>query len=449
MLPKVVICGRPNVGKSTLFNQLAGRKLALVDDQPGVTRDWIATTLADEQVELIDTAGLHEIADGQLESLATRKALAMLHGASLILLVVDGRAGLVPQDSYCANVLRHCPDVPKAVVVNKCEALAAEAAAAEFHGLGFAEVFAVSAAHRQGLGALRAYLGASLASASAPLPAEGEGVAGSDRPIRIAILGRPNVGKSTLANRLLKDERMLVSPIAGTTIDSVKNQLSFAGELIELIDTAGIRRKGRIDEAVEHASAKMAREVAAGADVIIFMVDATEGVVHQDQLLASLLVDYGRATVVLINKADLIEGADRRRLTRRVRRDLHFLDHAPMMLVSVASPDFKAARLLKEALASLGQARQRIPAHKISRILREAVDGTRPPRSHGKRPALRYAHQAGVNPPVIVIHGRHVELIKTPYLRYLANQFSDGLDFRGAPIQIRLKESTTRPKQAS
>ena len=456
MLPRVVICGRPNVGKSTLLNQLVGNKVSMVHNRPGVTRDWVSVVLKDEQIELVDTAGLHEVTDGTLETLATKQALKMMRKASLILLVVDGRDGLAHQDSYCANVMRHCPQVPTAVVVNKCEALNAEVAAAEFHSLGFENIFAVAAAHRQGLGQLRKFISDQLSSqvlghaheqAQAAEPeSEDTTSVKKPKPIRIAIIGRPNVGKSTLANKLLKDERMLVSPIAGTTVDNVKNKIQFGDVQIELIDTAGIRRKGRIDEPVELESTIAARRAASGADVVLFLIDASDGVVHQDQLLASLIVDYGRATVVLLNKADLIEESDKRRLKGKARRDLQFMNHAAMLLVSVSSSEFKPDKLLQEALDCLSKATKRITPHKISKILREAVRSTQPPRSHGKRPALRYAHQVGVNPPVFVIHGRHVELIKSPYTRYLAGQFSQSLDLGGAPLQIRFKESSAKPK---
>ena len=437
-MSRVVICGRPNVGKSTLFNQLTRKTRALVHDRPNVTRDWVEAALGELELDLVDTAGFGAAPEAPLQEAAAARALQQAKDADLVLLVVDAKAGLTAEDEAFASLLRKAKDAADIVtIVNKSENMQAAAACADFYVLGFGETFAVAAAHKQGLRQLAAYLQERLAPAERPAPAE---------MVRLAVIGRPNVGKSTLTNALLGRERMLVSDMPGTTVDTVANRFLHKGQLLELVDTAGVRRRARVDDAVEIESGRYARQAAEQADVVIFMVDVAEGVVHQDQLLARLVAGYGRATVVVLNKDDLLDGADRRRARAKARRDLGFMDHAELTMCSVASKDFRPAKLLDAALACLAGASQRVSANRMSRTLREALAGNAPPRSGGVRPALRYAHQAGVNPPLVVIHGRHVNLVKEPYLRYLSDQFATRLGFRGAPVHIRLKESAARSR---
>lgn len=439
-MAKVVICGRPNVGKSTLFNALAGRSLALVHDRPGVTRDWVGTDLAGLDVELLDTAGMAAGKGEGLAGVAWDGSLAQIREADLAVLVVDCRSGLLPQDSEIAAALRRAlPEGRIVVAVNKAESIDASVALSEFHALGLRPMLPVSAAHGHGVAGLRDEVRSALGLE------EGHGAetAGAgDGTVRIAIMGRPNVGKSTLANRLLGRGRMIVSDVPGTTVDSVEETFSHKGRKLELVDTAGIRRKARIVDSVETRSARRARDAAEAADVILFMVDASEGVVHQDQLLANLVAGYGRATVVILNKSDLLSPQERRKASARAKRELPFMEHSEFLLASVGKPSFRPGRAVGLALEAHAGACRRFAPSRISRSLQAATESNNPPRSHGKRPSLRYAHQAGTNPPLIVIHGRHVDLIKEPYLRYLAGRFSRDLGYAGAPLHIRLKESS-------
>ena len=330
-MPKVVICGRPNVGKSTLFNRLAGRDTAMVHDRPGITRDWVHARLEDIGVDLLDTAGLADGLDDDLSDLAWMSSLKQIEEADLAVLVVDGRSGLMPLDSRFATELRSiCSEERIVVVVNKTESLSPAVATSEFHSLGLEPVVPVSAAHGHGLAALRELIAESTQGSDQDEQEEQEEHEQDDdiHQTRITIVGRPNVGKSTLANKLLGTERMIVSDRPGTTIDSVIATLSHKGKTIELVDTAGIRRKARVTDPVEMRSTRSARFMADGADVVLFMIDASEGVVHQDQLLANLVAGYGRATVVILNKSDLLDPLVRRKASSKAKRELPFMDHA-------------------------------------------------------------------------------------------------------------------------
>lgn len=437
-MSRVVICGRPNVGKSTLFNQLTRKMRALVHDRPNITRDWIEAGLGDLELDLVDTAGFDAKTEEELHAQASDRVVEQVKVAVLVLFVVDARAGLTAQDEEFAQLLRKVKEPEQVItIVNKSENQEPAAACAEFYGLGFDETFAIAAAHKQGLRQLTAYLRERLEPAERAEP---------EALVRITVLGRPNVGKSTLTNALLGQERMIVSDLPGTTVDTVANRLVHRGHTLELVDTAGVRRRARVDDAVERESGRYARQAAEQADIVIFMVDASEGVVHQDQLLAQLVAGYGRATVVVLNKDDLIDQDERRRLKAKARRDLGFMKHAQLLMCSVAAKSFRPGKILDVALASLEDASQRVSAQRMSNVLKAVTAEHTPPRSQGRRPALRYAHQGGINPPLVVIHGRHVDLIKEPYLRYLADQFASRLGFKGAPVQIRLKESVARSR---
>lgn len=442
-MAKVVICGRPNVGKSTLFNRLSGKGVALVHDRPGVTRDWVHVRLDDLGVDLVDTAGMADGLEDGLAEQAWKDSLGQIDAADLALLVVDGKGGLSPLDVEIAKELRKkCSEERIVLVVNKTENLEAAMALSEFHALGLDPMVPVSAAHGLGLNDLTDLLASYSDETSLDGQAELE-------QTKIAIIGRPNVGKSTLANKLLGQERMMVSDRPGTTVDSVMTGLEHKGKRVVLVDTAGIRRKAKVVDPVETHSTRKARFAAQEADVVLFLADASEGVVHQDQLLANLVAGYGRATVVILNKSDLLSPQERRKATARAKRELPFMDHAEMLLTSVGSPGFRKGKVLDMAFEAHRQACQRFSPNRISRSLLNATKSSNPPRSHGKRPSLRYAHQAGMNPPLIVIHGRHVDLVKDSYLRYLANRFAEDLGYHGAPLHIRLKESKGKEARRS
>ena len=440
-MSKVVICGRPNVGKSTLFNRLAGKNIAMVHDRPGITRDWLGYRLGDTDVELMDTAGMAEGSEGLAEA-AWTESLGQLAGADLVIMVVDARAGLLPLDTQIATQIRRkCNRARIVLAINKSEGLDGNIAMAEFHSLGIKTMLPMSASHGQGLFELQGLI-MEINEKPGQVMSSNDGE--DDGTIRFAIIGRPNVGKSTLTNKLLGEKRMIVADKPGTTIDSVSSIFAHKGKKIELVDTAGIRRKANVVDPVEYRGTRQARLTAQRADVILFMVDVREGVVHQDQLLANLIADYGKATVVILNKSDLLDPSERKKTVSKARRKLPFMEHASMMLTSVGKKGFQRARLINIALEVHRQACVRFSANKISRSLQAATESNNPPRSHGKRPSLRYAHQAGTNPPLIVVHGRHVSLVKEPYIRYLASRFTKDLGFAGAPLHIRLKESSKR-----
>lgn len=445
MRPSVVICGRPNVGKSTLFNILVKDAKALVHNRPGLTRDWITGTVADDAgFALVDTAGLEEGDDSNISTVAWKHSMAKVSEAELVLLMVDARSGLLPDDRHVASMLRKAVDLRRVVlVINKAENLTPATAMAEFHVLGFRQQVAVSATHAIGIGYLQDLLARHFATGPA-----GAVAATNEEPekkIRLALIGRPNVGKSTLANKIVGLERMLVADKPGTTIDSVEIEFEHRGRAFALIDTPGMRRRAKESDNIEKLSSRYARIAAERADIIILLLDASQGVVHQDQLLASLTHGYGKATLLVANKSDLLKAHQRRQVQKEVRTQLPFMSHSPVMLISATRPRFRGSMVVERALACHDLACNRSSANKVTKVLRQTVGRNEPPRKQGKRPRLRFAHQAGTNPPLIIIHGRHVALIKSPYIRYLSGQFADQLGYGGAPVQIRFKETTGTP----
>ena len=442
MNTRVVICGRPNVGKSTIFNQLTTGK-SLVHNRPGITRDWLVAKIKGTNIDLIDTAGLHELDDEVLASEASNRTIEQFKDASLIFLVVDAKAGITPHDSYFANLLRKKKlPIPIVTLVNKCENKASGIAAAEFYQLGFKPVLEISASHRHGLDELVEFIIDNTNKAKDVAKINDE--ANDEDTINIAILGRPNVGKSTLTNAILGMDRMMVSNIPGTTIDAVPNTFTYKEHKIKLIDTAGVRKKGKIADSVEFASTKVARRIAEQADIIILMIDIFEGVVHQDQLLANLIAQYGRATVVILNKEDLIDPSLKRKIKAKAKKELQFMDYASLILTSVNDENFNAQRIIDEALEVYAQANIKIPPRKISAVLHSAITANSPPRDKNRQAKLRFAQQVSTNPPLIIIHGRNVDIVKQTYVRYLSHKFADELGYRGAPIHIQLKEAVDR-----
>ena len=436
MLPVVALAGRPNVGKSTLFNRLTRSRDALVADYPGLTRDrqYGFGKLGPIPYVVVDTGGLAGGATGIGERMA-EQALRAIQEADLTLVLVDGRAGLTAADEQVAELVRQRA---KRVwlVVNKAEGLEPDIAAAEFHALGLGEPVAVSAAHGDRVAAL-------MDEALAPFVAaeeyrHEEPVPEAGRPLRVAVIGRPNVGKSTLVNRLLGEERLLVFDEPGTTRDSVAVPFERDGRQYVLVDTAGVRRKAKVHEAIEKFSIVKSLQAMESADVVIALLDAREGVTEQDVSLMGLVVERGRALVLAANKWDGLSDDQRRQVREDFDRRLPFLDFAERLFIS-ALHGTAVGDLLPAAERAYAAATRELPTAELTRVLEEAVSAHEPPLVRGRRIRLRYAHQGGRNPPVIVVHGKQTERLPDAYRRYLVNRFRKAFNLQGTPVRLTFK----------
>jgi GTP-binding protein len=435
--PIVAIVGRPNVGKSTLFNRYAGWRRALVEDQPGVTRDRIAEEVEVEgrRVLLVDTAGLDPEADAGLPAAVQAQARAAVSDADAILFVVDGAAGVLPEDEEIARTLRRA-DKPVSLAVNKIDVPAHGDRVHEFHRLGFERTRAVSAEH--GTGAWDA-----LEELVALLPAPAVEEAAPDDGIRIAIVGRPNVGKSSLANRLAGAEHVVVSDVPGTTRDAVDIQLERDGERFTLVDTAGLRRAGRRTRTAERGSALMTVRALERADVALLLLDAAEGFTDQDARVAGLTRERGRPTAVLANKWDLVEDAERgAQMRRAIGHGLRFMSDAPVLAIS-ARTGAGVGRLFETIRRLLDASRRRIPTADLNRWLRDAVARHEPAmaqRGTRRRPLkFFYATQTGVSPPTFVLFCTDPAAVQPAYRRFLENRLRERFDFEGTPVRLRLR----------
>ena len=447
MLPVIAIVGRPNVGKSTLFNQLTGTRDALVGDRPGLTRDRRYGTARRHggRFIVVDTGGLSD----DPEELALRvgdQVRRALDEADRIVLMTDARAGRTAADDAIADRLRRLGK-PIVLAVNKTDGLDERTALAEFHALGLDAPTPISAAHGRGLG--------TLVRALVPEGASGPGEAGEDEaaadaeaaaggrrgargPVRIAILGRPNAGKSTLVNRLLGEDRVITHDAPGTTRDSVFVPFERDGRPFVLIDTAGLRRRSRVSDAVEKLSAIKALQAIEAANVGVLMLDAEEGVSEQDARLLGYLLDAGRALVIALNKWDRLDPGMRSAARDAVARRLGFIDFSAVHTVSALRGEGLGGmmRSVEEAWAA---ATTRMTAGELTRVLQEATTRHPPPAVRGRRIKLRYAHQGGVNPPVVVVHGNSAEETPAPYARYLARAVRTRFGLRGTPLKIEFR----------
>lgn len=446
MKPVIVLVGRPNVGKSTLFNRLTRSRAALVADVPGLTRDrqYGDGQVGDRPYLVIDTGGVAGRLDARAEGLAqlmsaqTRQAITE---ADAVILVVDGRAGLTASDQELAEDLRRSGKVVH-VAVNKAEGMDAEVATAEFHRLGLGVPVAISAAHGDGVAAF-------MERVLAGVPAVAEVPAAKDVP-RIAVIGRPNVGKSTLVNALLGEERVVVFDQAGTTRDAIRIPFERQGQAFVLIDTAGVRRRARIDETIEKFSVVKTLQAIDESDVCILVLDAAEGVTDQDVALAAHVLEQGRALVLVVNKWDLPDAAQRDWVRREVERKLPFLDFVRVHYAS-AKEHTGLDGLLSSVLEAFDSARRTMPTGRLNRLLAEAVRSTAPPIVRGRRIKPKYAHQGGKRPPTIVIHGNLVSELPDAYRRYLAKTIRKAFRLVGTPVRIecRDEENPYRAKAAT
>jgi GTP-binding protein len=431
--PTLVIVGRPNVGKSTLFNRLTRSRDALVADLPGLTRDrhYGDGRLGARPYFVVDTGGLEPVAREGLLGEMARQTLAAIAEADAIVFLVDGREGVTPQDRRIAAELRKAR-APVWLVVNKTEGMDAAIATAEFHELGLGVPYAISAAHDEGVRELAdAILG--------ELPeAPGEEARGAGEEPRIAVVGRPNVGKSTLVNRLLGEERMIVSETPGTTRDAIEVLFEHAGKRYVLVDTAGIRRRGRVFEAVEKFSVVKTMQAIDRANVAVLVVDAAEGVTDQDAHIAGYVLERGRALVVAANKWDGLDEYARETAKRTLARKLGFVPFARTHFISALQGEG-----LRPLMASVDQAYRaataKLPTPRLTRTLIDAVARQAPPRSGLVRPKLRYAHQGGSNPPVIVVHGTALDAVPRSYRRYLEGVFRAAFGLAGTPLRIEFR----------
>ena len=439
MKPVLALVGRPNVGKSTLFNRLTKSRDAIVADFAGLTRDRHYGTgrMGQREYIVIDTGGFEpEAGEGSIFREMARQTRQAIAEADAVIFVVDARAGLAGQDHDIANELRRLGK-PCLLVANKAEGMREGAQLAEFYELGLGEVIAVSAAHGQGV---RSMLDRALDALGLPEPDDEQPAQDEHSPIRLAVAGRPNVGKSTLINTWLGEERLVAFDLPGTTRDAITVPFERSGQMFELIDTAGLRRKGRVFEAVEKFSVVKTLQAIESANVVLLLLDATQGVTDQDAHIAGFIHETGRAVVLAVNKWDAVDAYQRQLVQRSIEARLAFMKFAELHFISAQKRQGLAP--LWGAIARARQAAMRkLPTPQLTRLLHEAVQFQAPKRSGMYRPKLRYAHQGGMNPPVVVIHGNSLEGVTDAYKRYLEGRFRKAFDLTGTPLRIELKSA--------
>ena len=428
MKPTLVLVGRPNVGKSTLFNRLTKSRDAIVADLPGLTRDrhYGHGKLGKKPFLVVDTGGFEPLVkDGILHEMARQTEQAIAE-ADVIVFVVDGRTGVTPHDKEIANKLRRL-ERPVLVAVNKAEGLSRGMVEAEFHELGLGEPLAISASHGEGVRGL-----VELALADFPEPEDDEW---HDDSVRVAIVGRPNVGKSTLINTLLGEERVIAFDAPGTTRDSIEIDFERNGRKYVLIDTAGMRKRGKIFEAVEKFSVVKTLQSVEDANVVILMVDAQADVSDQDAHIADFIVQSGRALVVAVNKWDGLDPYVREQTRQILQRKLKFLDFAKFHFIS-ARENVGLENMFKSVDAAYAAAMTKLSTPRLTRVLADAITKQAPAKHGLFRPKPRYAHQGGSNPPIIVVHGNAVDQITDSYRRYLEHTFREAFKLQGTPLRI-------------
>lgn len=438
MKPVIAIVGRPNVGKSTLFNRMTRSRDALVADLPGLTRDrhYGEGRMGERPFLVIDTGGFEPVAkEGIMHEMAkqTRQAVAE---ADVVIFLVDGRQGLTPHDKTITDFLRKSGRSVM-LVVNKSEGMKYTSVAGDFYELGLGDPYVISAAHGDGVMDL---VDEALDLALQQQPAVEEEPDAADRGIKIAIVGRPNVGKSTLVNTLLGEERVIAFDLPGTTRDSIEIAFERDGKAYTLIDTAGIRRRGKVFEAIEKFSVVKTLQSVSEANVVILLLDAQQDISEQDAHIAGFILESGRALVVGVNKWDGLTSDRRDEIKLDLDRKLGFLSFAKFHFVS-ALKSTGIAPMMKSVDAAYAAATANLPTPKLTRALIEAVEHQQPRRKGSIRPKLRYAHQGGQNPPVIVIHGNALDSIDANYKRYLEKHFRETFSLVGTPLRIELRSS--------
>ncbi len=434
MLPAVALVGRPNVGKSTLFNRLTATRDALVADYPGLTRDrrFGLGRAGDRRFIVIDTGGLVSGDSNAMTELVAAQVELAIEEADAVVLVVDHKSGLTPEDTAIAERLRR-ESKPVVIAVNKAEGVAGELAEAEFHTLGLGSPVGISAVHGHGIDELLR-----TALESFPAAAEADAVTETEQGPKVAVIGRPNVGKSTLINRLLGENRLITSPEPGTTRDSIHVPIERDDKKFVLVDTAGIRRRARVSETVEKYSVVQSLKAIEEAGAVIAVLDARENVTDQDVHLVGLAAERGRALALAVNKWDGMSGHERRFVERELERKLDFVQYASVHYIS-ALHGSGIAELINAALIGYRNAGVELATPRLTRVLEDALQVNPPPLVRGRQVRLRYAHQGGRYPPLIVVHGTQATRLPDHYKRYLENAFREALKLKGTPVRVELR----------
>jgi GTP-binding protein len=436
MKPVIALVGRPNVGKSTLFNRLTRSRDALVADLPGLTRDrhYGEGRVGERPFLVIDTGGFEPVAkEGIMHEMALQTKQAVAE-ADVVMFIVDGRQGLTPHDKTITDFLRKSGRKVM-LVVNKSEGMKYTSVTAEFYELGLGDPYVISAAHGDGVTDL---VNEGIDQAMQQRPQEEEELEPADHGIKIALVGRPNVGKSTLINTLVGEQRVIAFDMPGTTRDSIEVPFEKGGRHYTLIDTAGIRRRGKVFEAIEKFSVVKTLQSISEANVVVLMLDAQQDISEQDAHIAGFILETGRALVVAVNKWDGLQSDQRDQIKNDIDRKLDFLGFAEMKFIS-ALKGSGIVHLMKAVDKAYASATAKLTTPKLTRALQEAVEKQEPKRKGGTRPKMRYAHQGGQNPPIIVIHGNALDGITEPYKRYLEKHFRDTFDLVGTPLRIELR----------
>lgn len=440
--PIVAVVGRPNVGKSTLFNALAGERISIVKDTPGVTRDRIYADVSwlDKDFTLIDTGGIEPDSQDVILSQMRAQAQIAIETADVIIFLVDVKQGLVDSDAKVADMLRRSRK-PVVLVVNKVDSFKKyEADIYEFYNLGIGEPHPVSAANKLGLGDMLDVVASHFGQTQEADEAD------DDRP-KVAIVGKPNVGKSSLINKLLGENRLIVSDIAGTTRDAVDTEISYKGKEYIFIDTAGIRRKNKVKEELEHFMVVRAVSAVEKADVVVLVIDAVEGVTEQDAKIAGIAHERGKAVIIAVNKWDAVEKNDKTiyRVTEKVRNILSFMPYAEILFISALTGQrldklFATINIVSENHA------MRVGTGVLNEIMAEAVALQQPPSDKGKRLKLYYITQVAVKPPTFVIFVNSKELMHFSYTRYIENQIRETFGFKGTPLRFIIRERNEKER---
>jgi GTP-binding protein len=436
MKPVLALVGRPNVGKSTLFNRLTRSREAIVADYAGLTRDrhYGNARLGSRAFIVIDTGGFEPTAESGIYREMARQTRQAVAEADVVIFVVDAREGLSAQDHDIAGYLRKLGK-PTVLVANKAEGMKSGAQLSEFFELGLGEVLPVSASHGQGI---RSMVEAALERLELPDHEDEDPAQDDSGVIRLAVAGRPNVGKSTLINTWLGEERLVAFDLPGTTRDAIRVPFERDGRRFDLIDTAGLRRKGKVFEAIEKFSVVKTLQAIEGAHVVLLLLDAAQGVTDQDAHIAGFILESGRAVVLAVNKWDSVDAYQRQMLERSIETRLPFMKFASLHRISAIK-----RQGLGPLWASIVQAHaaafRKMPTPVLTRLLLEAVQFQQPQRAGLSRPKMRYAHQGGMNPPVIVIHGNSLDQVSAAYKRFLEGRFRKEFDLVGTPLRIQMK----------
>ncbi|KXG43646.1 ribosome biogenesis GTPase Der [Tepidibacillus decaturensis] len=432
--PVIAIVGRPNVGKSTIFNRLAGERIAIVEDKPGVTRDRIYSTgeWLTHSFHLIDTGGIEIDVENEILMLIRQQAELAIDEADVIIFMVDGKVGLTEQDKEIANIL-HRSKKPVVVAVNKIDNIKMQQEIYDFYALGFGDPYPISGAHGTGLGDL-------LDEVVSHFPDEEEENYDDD-VIRVALIGRPNVGKSSLVNAILGEERVIVSNVAGTTRDAVDTLFSTDEQDYVLVDTAGMRKKGKVYETTEKYSVLRALKAIENADVVLVVIDGHSGVIEQDKRIAGYAHEAGKASIFVVNKWDIVEKDDKtmHQFAQKIRDHFLFMSYAPIVFVSA-----KTKQRVNQILPMVNEVAEshamRVQTPVLNDIISDAVAINPPPSDKGKRLKIKYATQVAVKPPTFVLFVNDPELMHFSYERYLENKIRDSFHFEGTPIRILVRK---------